>query len=112
MTDDVKSVNPRSVDEIKTLIQQHGLGPDSKSYSRALLIEGFEHLKNRIDYNQKLQEAGNISVDVSHTSGWIHNLIRDTLGGQIDNVAQKIFWIINNKRIEFDPYSGEIGYAE
>lgn len=109
---EIEPANPQSVEEIKMLIKKHGLNPGSESYSRKLLVEGLEHIQHRIEYNKQLKEAGGISVDVEYSSGWVHNLVRDTLGGQIECATQRIYWVLNGQRIEFDPDSGEVEHAK
>jgi len=102
---------PKNIDEINKLIKQHQLGPENGSYHRKLLMEGLENIRSRIEYNQKLAEAGNISLDVNNMGGWVHNLIRDTVGGKINCSNMTIEWIINGKKIEFNPYDGSVKYA-
>ena len=106
-----KEANPQNMDEINKLIKEHQLGIDSGSKARSLLIEGFDNIKSRVEYNQKLKEAGNISLDVESMGGWIHNLVRDTLGGKIDSARQIITWEIQGKVIEYNPYDGKLEYA-
>lgn len=103
--------DPQSLDEIRKLIKEHGLGPESESKARSLLIEGLDNIKGRVEYNNKLKEAGNISLDVDQMGGWVHNLVRDTLGGKIDSARQIITWEIKGKKIEYNPYSGQLEYA-
>jgi len=101
--------NPINMDEIKALIKEHELNSNSKAHD--LLIEGFETIKSRMEYNNKLKEAGEMYLDVNEMGGWVYNLVRDTLGGQIDTSKLVIKWEINNKIVEYDPYSGKIEYA-
>jgi len=108
----IKEANPKNMDEIKQLIKEHQLNPGSESKARSLLIEGFDTIKSRLEYNKKLKAAGNISLNVEHMGGWIHNLVRDTLGGKINSARQIITWEINNKTIEYNPYSGTLEYAD
>jgi len=104
--------NPKSMGEIKELIHKHQIGVDSKSRARELLIEGFDNIKSRVEYNNKLREADNITIDIEKTGGWIHNLVRDTVGGTINSTRQIIMWEINGETIEFDPYSGSVENAK
>lgn len=109
---EIKKANPQSIEDIKMLINKHQLGVDSKSEARNLLIEGLNNIKFRIEYNEKLKEAGNISLDVEKMGGWVHNLVRDTLGGTINSTKQTISWKINNRTIEYNPYNGNVEYAD
>lgn len=115
MTNQKVPANPKSLDEIRTLIKQHKLGPDAsitESYNRKLLVEGFVNIKNRVEYNKKLEEAGNVSLDINSVAGgWITNLVRDTIGGKINCVDLTVEWVINGKKIIFDPISGSVNYA-
>ena len=103
---------PKSIEEIKQLIRKENLGPDQESYNKKLIVEGFDTIKHRTEYNNQLKEANNISIDVQNVSGWIHNLVRDLLGGSVNSQKQVIEWHINNKTIEFNPYSGTVSYVE
>lgn len=100
--------NPQSMDEIKKLIREQ-LRPGSKNHD--LLIEGIENIKSRIEYNNRLKEAGEIYLDVNEMGGWVHNLVRDTLGGQIDSSKLLIKWEIGDKIVEYNPNTGKVEYA-
>jgi hypothetical protein len=103
---------PKNIDEIRELIKKHMLGPEEKSYNRQLLMEGIENIRNRMDYNTKLKEAGNISLNVNQMGGWIHSFIRDTTGGRFNCNSFVIEWTVNgDKIVEFNPYTGAIAYA-
>jgi hypothetical protein len=104
-------VEPKSVDEIKKLIKEHHLDIDSGSKSRELLIEGLDNIKGRIEYNKKLKEAGGVCLNVEHMGGWVHNLIRDTLGGKINSSKQTVMWEIDDRIVEWDPRNGNLEYA-
>jgi hypothetical protein len=108
---EVETPNPKSLDEIKMLISKHQIGPESGSKARELLIEGLDNIKSRIEYNEKLKEAGNISLNVDQMGGWVHNLIRDTMGGKINSAKQTIIWEIKGKTVEYNPYDGNLEYA-
>lgn len=100
--------SPKCVSDIRSLIKEHQLLPKSGSYNRKLLDEGLQTIKGRVEYNKKLKESGNINLDVSDMGGWIHNLVRDTLGGKINCEDLSIEWDINNKTIKWNPISDEI----
>lgn len=112
MTDtNTEPVNPQSIDEIRMLIKKHQLD-DPESKARNLLIEGLNTIKGRIEYNNKLKEAGNMFLDVDQMGGWVYNLIRDTVGGKINSHTQTIMWEIKGKTIEYNPYNGNLKYAD
>ena len=105
------NTNPQSMDEIKKLIKEHKLD-QSESRAKSLLIEGLDNIRGRIEYNKKLKDAGNVSLDVESMGGWVHNLVRDTLGGKIDSERQMVTWEIGGKKIEYNPYDGKLEYAD
>lgn len=111
MVTNIESANPQSIGEIRKLIEKHQLN-NPQSQTRSLLIKGLDVIKGRIEYNNKLKEAGNISLDVNQMGGWISNLVRDTLGGKINSTKQTIMWEIDGKIIEYNPYDGSLGYAD
>jgi hypothetical protein len=103
---------PKNMDEIKALIKLNLLAPGEQSYNRKLLMEGLDNILKRIDYNTKLKEANNISLDIGQIGGgWIQHFIRDTLGGQFNCNTKLIEWKINDQTIEFNPFTGSIAYA-
>lgn len=105
------SVCPNNIEEVKILVKKHGFEPGSESQNRKLLEEGLDTIRKRIEYNRQLSEAGNINLDVTSMGGWVHNLVRDTLGGRINSEKQTIFWDIKNQVVEFNPFTGKVEYA-
>lgn len=94
--------NPKSIQEIKKLIKENYLLPDSESETRRLMVEGFEFIENRIKYNSKL----NLDISTDDMQSWVHKFVSDKLGGTIR--GNKIVWEINNKIITLDPMTCEI----
>jgi hypothetical protein len=109
---DIKPEDPKNIDEVRQLIKKHQLGPKYKSYNQQLMLEGLENVKSRLEYNKALTEHGSAGLDVEHMGGWIHNLIRDTLGGKLNCEKQVIVWELDGKTIEFNPHNGKVDYAD
>jgi len=105
-----EEINPKSMDEIKSLIEKHQRKPGSEAKSYSLLIEGFDIIKSKLEYNEKLRDAGNISVEVQ-AGGWINNMVRDMIGGSIVASKLVIEWKIDGKIIEYNPYDGVLRHA-
>jgi hypothetical protein len=109
----IEPPQPRNISEVKQIIKDAYLTPGSESQNRKMLIEGLEHIKNRVEYNTKLKEAGDYHIKTEDLGGgWISHFVRDTMGGQIDAITQTIVWTIDNKKIIFNPSSGTVEYAE
>ena len=104
---------PKNISEIKQIIKNAYLDPGSKSQNRKMLIEGLEHIKNRVEYNKKLKEADSYYIDAKDLGGgWISHFVRDTMGGQIDAKSQTIVWTIDTQKIIFNPATGTVEYAK
>jgi hypothetical protein len=98
--------NPQSINEVKTLIRKHGLESGSDGQARKLLVEGFELIQKRREYNAVLKEERGIDLDVDSMRGWVDNMIERQLGGR--RHGDKIKWSTKDGEIMFDPISGDI----
>lgn len=98
--------NVTSVADIERLIKEHHLFPDSESESRRLLVDGFNCIKARLEYARQLNERFGFGLNVDHMNSWIHDLVKNKLGGRIRD--DKIEWDISGKKVVMDPISCSI----
>lgn len=98
----METVDVKSVDDIRKLIDLHGLSPTHNTKARDLLLEGFELIRHRIEYNNLI----NSDLNVDDMGGWIHQFVRDKLGGKI--AGDKVTWTINSQTVIMNPVTCEI----
>lgn len=76
--------------------------PGSKSLIRESLLEGFNIVKNRKEYNEK---AGR-NFDPDTMLCWVDKLIDQRLAGKRRGLS--IAWELSDGKFKFDPWTGEL----
>jgi len=80
--------------------------PDSKSVLRKTLLDGFNIVKNRVEFNSKIDSK----LDVDKMRFWVDTMVDERLGGRREGLL--IVWSVDNKKITFNPWSGEMKEQE
>jgi hypothetical protein len=85
---------------------------------RAMLIEGLEIVKKRIDFQTASRElydqiesshwkSSNLfDMDINKTFFWVDSLIKNRLGGVRYNLCVR--WSIKDETYEWDPFTGDL----
>lgn len=104
-------VEIKTENDIKNAIKR--FMPDSKTEVRKILIEGLNIIKKQKETADKInkvsdEDFGGILpaklINTEKAYSRVDDLIKNRLGGVRDGF--KITWTLNNKKYEFDPYTG------
>jgi len=78
------------------------VSPGTGSQNAKTLIEGFQMVRNRKEYNEQLGSG----LNIDDMTFWVDNMIRDKLGGT--RKGDKIIWEIDGEIVTYDPFTGEL----
>jgi len=81
---------------------QYIVDPGTRSRNHELLLDGMKIVRQRIQYNEMLEN----DFDINEMHFWVDDLIRDRLGGFRRD--DKVMWEVGDQTAQFDVFSGEL----